>query len=72
MWIRKVALGIIAFSVAWNILQSILCSLTCVPIALFCPVPPASLYQQPASVVNRGRSKHHHRLHCLCSTAAGH
>ncbi|EXM13683.1 hypothetical protein FOTG_17881 [Fusarium oxysporum f. sp. vasinfectum 25433] len=37
MWIRKVALGVIAFSVTWNILQAILCSLTCVPIALFAP-----------------------------------
>ncbi|EXK24245.1 hypothetical protein FOMG_19017 [Fusarium oxysporum f. sp. melonis 26406] len=37
MWIRKVALGVIAFSVTWNTLQSILCSLACVPIALFAP-----------------------------------
>ncbi|KAG7410192.1 Satratoxin biosynthesis SC1 cluster protein 4 [Fusarium oxysporum f. sp. raphani] len=37
IWIRKAALGVIAFSVTWNILQSTLCSLACVPIALFVP-----------------------------------
>jgi len=32
-----VALGVIIFSVVWNILQSILCALTCMPVPLFVP-----------------------------------
>ncbi|KAH7202949.1 hypothetical protein BKA60DRAFT_159513 [Fusarium oxysporum] len=37
IWTRKVALGVIIFSVVWNILQSILCALTCIPVPLFVP-----------------------------------